>query len=101
LQTDLQVAYVSKIAEWVIGVRFISYANTSQLLLTYQSTYQQHHNTEAAILSVYNDLVHAVGNGKVTILVLLNLGSAFDTVDPDILLSVLRGRFSVEDTAFN
>ena len=39
---------------------------------------------------LYNDLVRAVDNNEVTALVLLDLSSAFDTVDHATLLNVLH-----------
>ena len=48
-----------------------------------------------------NDVIRAVDDGKVTVLVLLDLSSAFDTVNHDSLLTVLRDRFVVDGLALN
>jgi len=48
---------------------------------------------------VYNDIVRSVDKGQLVPLVLLDLSSAFDTVDHDCLLYVLQHRFSVDGDA--
>jgi len=50
---------------------------------------------------VYNDIVRAVDSGQLVQLVLLDLSSAFDTVDHDYLLTILRNRFTVEGRAMD
>jgi len=44
--------------------------------------------------------MHAVDSGKITILVLLDNSVSFDTVDHNILLSVLCSRVSIKDTTY-
>ena len=53
------------------------------------------------VVSVLNDVIRAADEGKVTCLVLLDLSSAFDTVDHDILLQVLNRRVLVEGSALD
>ena len=55
-----------------------------------QSAYRQNHSTETALLKVKNDLLMAMDKGQVTLLVLLGLTSAFDSVEHEILLDRLR-----------
>jgi len=61
-----------------------------------QSAYRRFHSTKTAIAAVNNDLLRAADADQGTALVLLDFSSAFDTVDHDILLSVLERRFGVD-----
>ena len=92
------LSYLSKLIERVAASRFKSHISTHNLLPVQQSAYRSFHSTETAILSVHNDLVRATDNGQVSSLVLLDLSAAFDTVDHEILISVLSKRFSLTDT---
>ena len=53
------------------------------MLPSSQSAYHQFHNTETAVLKVYNDLLLAADSGQVSGLRLLDLMAAFNTVDHD------------------
>ena len=61
-----------------------------------QSAYRKKHSTETAILKIHNDILRAMDRGECTILVMLDLSAAFDTVDHNILLKRLRGHFGIE-----
>ncbi|KAL9971605.1 hypothetical protein ACROYT_G017789 [Oculina patagonica] len=57
-----------------------------------QSAYRENHSTETALLKVKNDILLNMNKQHVTLLVLLDLSAAFDTVDHDILLKALKKR---------
>ena len=59
----------------------------------YQSAYRKHHSTETLLLCVTNDIELAMDSRKGTILVMIDLSSAFDTIDHSILLSRLELRY--------
>ena len=48
-----------------------------------------------------NNIVRAINAGEDSQLVLLDLSAAFDTVDHEILLEVLKNRVGVQDRALN
>ena len=71
------------------------------LHLELQSAYNKHYSTESALLKVKNHILLNMAAQKVTLLVLLDLNAAFDTVRHDILLDRLRSRLGVTDQALN
>jgi len=60
---------------------------------TKQSVYCWYHSMEIAILKIYNDLLLAADNGDVSVLCLLDLTAAFDTVDDDLMMLKLDSQF--------
>ena len=67
----------------------------------YQSAYRPHHGTETALNKVVNDLRMAVDQGKLSMLVLLDLSAAFDTIDHKTLLSRLHCDFGLDGNVLN
>ena len=51
-----------------------------------QSSYRQHHSMETAMLKVINDILLIMNSRQVTLMVLLDLSTAFNTVNHDIRL---------------
>ena len=66
-----------------------------------QSSFRKFHSTESALLIVKNDILLNMNRQHVTLLVLLDLRAAFDTIDHGILLERLRSAFGVRDTALS
>src|SRR5271163_5009232 len=73
--------YISKLLERCVAQQLNSYLVINAHHEVYQSDYRPHHSTETALLRVQNDILTGMGNKKVTLLVLLHLSAAFDTVD--------------------
>ena len=65
-----------------------------------QSAFRRFHSTETALCKIYNDLVHTMCLGRVSLLVLLDLSAAFDTVDHQLLLNDFYNS-GVRDVALN
>ena len=67
-------------------VQFFAHLDANSLLSETQSAYRACHSTESALLKVTSDALMAADQGKLTLLGLLDLSSAFDCVDHGILL---------------
>ena len=93
------LSFVSKLLERIIDARFTEHANANNLFSPLQSAYRKHHSTETALVKIHNDIITNIDQGLVGALVLLDLSSAFDTVDHNLLTKILEHRFSVTDSA--
>lgn len=60
-----------------------------------QSACRKNHSTETALLKVSNDLLMDMNKGYVSLLVLLDLSAAFDTLDHEILPHRLQTEFGL------
>ena len=51
------------------------------------------------MLRIVNDILSALDNDSISVLLLLELSAAFDTIDHQILLSPLNSVFGIQSTA--
>lgn len=70
--------------------RLSNYLRRHNLLSEHQSGFRAGHSTLSALVKITDDIRGNIDNKKITILVLLDLTNAFNTVDVDILLGMLR-----------
>ena len=77
----------------------MNHLSSQDLLPELQSAYRAFHSTETAILKVTMDILQELDAGKVSVLLLLDLTAAFDTVDHAILLERLKTSYGISDSA--
>ena len=66
-----------------------------ELMPVLQSAYRSGHSTESCLRKVMSDILDAADSGEVSLVGLLDLSAAFDTVDHEILLHRLRSSFGI------
>ena len=81
--------------------QFLQHLESHSLLEPFQSAYRKCHSTETALLRVVNDLLQASDTGHVSILSLIDLSAAFDTIDHGILINRLHITFGCSGTALD
>ena len=89
----------SKITERAVFGQVYSHMTDDELFPVRQSAYRKGYSTETALLIVVNDILSNMNKKQVSILVLLDLSAAFDTVDHAILLRRLETSFGITDAA--
>ena len=77
---------MSKIAEKVTLTQFTKHCDENKLLPAYQSAYRKNHSCETSLVKLVDNLLCAMEEQLVTIVVILDLSAAFNTIDHDLLL---------------
>jgi len=67
----LNLNFILKLVERVVTRRFITHVETNKLFPVKQSAYRQQHSTESAVVSVMNDIIRSIDDGKVVPLALV------------------------------
>ena len=93
--------FVSKLTEMAACNQVHSHVSANNLYTSLQSSYRKGHSTETALLKIVNDILLNMNKQHVTLLVLLDLSAAFDTVDHDILIQRLTTKFGINGVVFN
>ena len=75
----------------------MTFIHNNSLFEDFQSGFRVPHSTETALVKVNN----ASDNGLVSVLVLLDLRAAFDTIDHNILLQRLEHQIGIKGTALS
>ena len=91
----------SKILERLVWSRLDVHLNRIGTIPSVQLAYRRHHLTETALAKVSSDIIMAADRGDVSLLALLDLSVAFDTVDHGILLQRLHTSHHINDLALD
>lgn len=93
--------YVGKVIEKVVSAQLTKYLSANNLLDPLQSAYSAGHSTETAIVKVQNDIKLSIDSGEGVLLAMLDLSSAFDTLDHGVLIHRLEQSFGLQGVVIN
>ena len=95
------LSFISKVVEKAALQQLLVHCEKNAPLPKFQSGFCKYHSAETALLKAQNDILMSMDNKEVTLLVLLDLSAAFDTIEHSILLNILQQDFGVVGTALN
>ena len=93
--------FVSKLIERVIDIRLQEHLEANNLNHDKQYGYKKFHSTEMLLNKVFDNLLQSCDKKIPSVMLLLDLSAAFDTVDHDKLLNILSEDIKITGTALS
>ncbi len=93
--------FISKVLEKAVATLLQNHLQLNNLFEKFQSGFRSAHSTETALVRVTNNLLLSSDAGFPSLLILLDLSAAFDTVDHNILLNRLHFTIGLTGTALS
>ena len=90
------LAFLGKVNEQCAMNQFVQYLDSYNLFASSQSAYRQFHSIETALTRVYNDILMDLDKQGGEIILVLDLSTAFDTIDHTVFINRLKSRYGVE-----
>ena len=91
--------FVGKLIERVVSIQLNHHMSINNLHSSSQFGYKKGHSTETLLLKVIDNLLDNCDKQIPSILMLLDLSAAFNTVDQTKLLSILKEEIGIGGTA--
>ena len=89
-------SFTSKVLERIVYFQFLNHITANKLIDKFPSAYKPGHSTDTALIRVVNDMFNAIDNRNLSLLTLLDLSAAFDTIVHAILLERLHTSFGID-----
>ena len=90
---------ISKIVEKAALNQIILYLDENARLPSYQSAYHTFHSTETALVDLIDDLLWNFEKQELCLVAIMELLAAFDTVDHNLLISILNEQYGITGEA--
>ena len=93
------LVFLSKLTERIVKRRIDAHMETNNLHNKKAFGYKTGHSTETMMLGVTSDVLNGFDQNKCTVMMFLDLSAAFDTIDIDKLLEILRDEIGLHGKA--
>ena len=95
------LSFMSKLTERAVNGQIKEFMETNDLQEPQQSAYHPNQSTETAqyLMTIFDDIILSMDDKRAVLPALLDLCSAFDTVDHKIMINRLEHVFGITGTA--
>ena len=95
------LSFTSKLVEKAALNQLIPHLESTKVYAVNNSAYKKYHSTDTLLTKIHSNIINNIDNQKLTLLVLLDLSAAFDTINIDKLINTLNNHFNVKHNALH
>ena len=88
--------FLSKLIERAVDDQLDNHMTKNNLHENSQFAYKTHHNTETMMLGVTDEVLRGFDENQATVIIFLDLSAAFDTIDVDKLLEIMKEEIGLD-----